>query len=207
MKAPGASGASRAQGRSAAEWREAHERLDRAEEALRRVELSDAQVEEILRERARALARAAERPTAPGRSVLVFTCRGARLGVDAVHAREILPLPPLAPVPRAPAYVAGLAQRRGEILMLVDVATLMRLSAEGLADMTKVVVIGAPRREVGLLADGVEGIEAIAPAAIAPALDEVPFVAGVASGGVVLLDAEALLGAVGQGRAASARGS
>ena len=197
MRAPRANGVAAPRPRSGPDWQEAYARLDRAEQALRRADLSAGQVDQALRERARALARSASAQAVPGRDVLVFGCGGGEYGIDAAHAREILPLSSLTPVPRAAAFVAGVIHRRGEILMLVDVATLMGLSPQGVADRTKVVVVGAAGGEIGLVAESVEGIRGIAPAAITPALGEAPFVEGVAGGSVVLLEIEALLSAVG----------
>lgn len=197
MKAAGANGAPPARVRSGADWEQAYAQLDRAEEALRRADLPAGQVDLALRERARALSRSVDPAVAPGRDVLVFECGGGQYAIDAAHAREILPLPFLTPVPRAPPFVAGIIHRRGEILMLVDVPTLVGLPVTGVVDRTKVIVVGPAGREVGIVAEGVEGIRAIAPEAIAPALDEAPFVAGVAGGAVVLLDVEAFLSAVG----------
>ena len=197
MRARGANGVDAASPRGGRDWQEAYARLDRAERALTRAELPAEQVDLALRERARALARSASGPAVPGRDVLVFGCGGGPYGIDAAHAREILPLSSLTPVPRAAPFVAGVIHRRGEILMLVDVATLMGLAPHGVADRTKVVVVGAPAREIGLVAESVEGIRGVATAAITPALSEAPFVEGVADGSVVLLEIEALLSAVG----------
>ncbi|MBI4956646.1 MAG: chemotaxis protein CheW [Myxococcales bacterium] len=177
------------------DWAEIHRRLDHAEQALVAAP-SEERVLEILRERARALAQGSEAATTAAlalRSVLVVGCAGGRYGLDAGLAVELLPLASVTRIPRASPFVAGVSNRRGEVLLLVDLGALLGLSRSGIADLTKVIVVGARGDEVGLLVETVEGIEDVDPSRVAPPVGGAKCITGIVDGSLVLVDLAALL--------------
>lgn len=175
--------------------------LARLDGFLRRLdgatELPAERIDAILRERAEALARPAAPEAGAGgpvRSVLVFNLAGEQYALDAGHASEVLRLESLTPVPRAPERVAGLTNRRGQLLLLVDLHRVLGLRRVGIADLTRVIVVGPPGREVGLLVESVEGISDVPARDVAPSLRGDAFVEGIAGGKLILLDVTMLLG-------------
>ena len=58
-----------------------------------------------------------------------FLLGGRRFGVPAADVREVVRFAPPTPVPLAPAWVAGVADVRGEILAAIDVAARLGLPA------------------------------------------------------------------------------
>ncbi len=177
------------------DWESIRARLKRAEEASRpATEASAERINAILLERARELAKEADsRIGEKVRNVLVFNVAGGQYGFDAHFASEILPLGTLTAIPRAPSCVAGVTSRRGEIVMLVNLARLLGLATHGIADLTRVVVIGPTGHEIGILVESVEGITELPADQVAPSLQEGRYVEGVAGGSLVLLNVPAVL--------------
>src|SRR3712207_4651394 len=81
--------------------------------------------EEILRERARELARV---PVAPGEGsgerfqTVEFVVAGEHYAVAAESVREVYPLKELTPLPCTPPWVRGILNVRGQILTVLDTA-------------------------------------------------------------------------------------
>ncbi|MBI5543255.1 MAG: chemotaxis protein CheW [Deltaproteobacteria bacterium] len=170
---------------SRVDWAGVYARLDHAEQRLQGD--GQKQVTEELAQRARALARSAHQAEAAGRSVVVLAIAGGRYGLDACETSEVLPLGAFTPIPKAPPFVAGVVHRRGEILLLVDTARLLGLRRSGIADLTKIVVVGPRGGEVGLLVEASEGIESVDPASVRAPVGEGPLVEGLAGARLVLL--------------------
>jgi purine-binding chemotaxis protein CheW len=179
------------------DWAVIRARLERAVQCLESaVEPSPERVTEILQQRADELARrsdAGQGAVSEMRSVLVFAVAGERYGVDAQHASEVLRLEALTPIPRAAPLVAGVTNRRGQLVLLVDLYQAIGVTRVGVADMTRVVIVGPAGRELGLLVESVEGITELPARATTPSLRGGSFVEGIAGGDLVLLDVPALL--------------
>jgi chemotaxis signal transduction protein len=137
--------------------------LGRAEDARRAAAARDAEVMEI---RARELARPREEGDAVGDAHVVFTVGEERLVVPAPEVEEVVELPPLTPVPKAPSLVAGLFARRGAVYVGVDTAALLGFS--GAPAYRQGVVLRAPDLKIALLVDEVTATRPVAPAEIAP---------------------------------------
>lgn len=115
---------------------------------------------EVLARRARALERApAPEPLADeAMHVVTFTLAGERYGIEAELVREIVRLNDFTPVPGAPPFVIGVINLRGEIVAVVDLRLLLAISAPGLVDLPRVIVVGRDAAEFGILATGVQQI-------------------------------------------------
>jgi len=110
---------------------------------------------EVLAERARRLARVPADPLR-GEEVLElvgFVLGGERYGIESRFVCEVARLSRLTPVPGTPAFVLGITNLRGEILALFDLRHLLGVTADGITDLGRIVVLGVHRREFGLLAD------------------------------------------------------
>src|SRR5262245_12469400 len=93
-------------------------------------QLSPAELAEIWARRAYALAQ--EPPVAvTGQTValLIFRLDNERYGIEVTNVREIYPRQQLTPVPRTPAFVAGVFSARGRILSVIDLRIFLGLPA------------------------------------------------------------------------------
>lgn len=154
---------------------------------------------QILRERARLLARPREQEQAEsGRQLLVFSAGGESYGIELLWVKEVLPLPELLPVPHTPAWVVGVTGYRGRVLAVVDLGLFLALpEIEPESDRQRLLVVELPGMTFGLLVGGLRmatysedelsKVDAIGETA---ALSGV--VQGIASGMVAVLDVPAL---------------
>jgi purine-binding chemotaxis protein CheW len=167
----------------------------------------------IFRRRAGELAKpvaAGERLVADLTAMVCFALGEGSYAVRAEHAREIVPVPRITPVPSAPAFVMGAVNIRGAIVAVVSVAALLgfRASSSNPAD-ARIIVVEAAGAVVGLGVDRVLGIYEVPAQHLAPPLAQLEAEPGACieaefdHGGAVVcvVDAEAVVRMLEQGAA------
>lgn len=139
--------------------------------------------------------KAAEAAKEPGatRHVL-FRVAGERFALPLDAIREVVnPVGPFSRVPRTSDAVRGAMNLRGRVVAVVDLAPLVGLPAQPLAQgQGQVVILDRDRRTLGLLIGGVLGVETFA---APPATEGHALVRGIESlrgDAVTVLDVEAL---------------
>lgn len=153
---------------------------------------------DLLRRRARALARPAGTPRdANALELLQFRLAGEHYGIESRWVAEVVPLRELAVLPGAPPFMRGIVPVRGRILPVFDLKRLFQLPEEGISDLHCVLVVRSGDLEFGLLADAVTGVAGLEIAALQPVpatfTDErASCVRGVAAGPLIVLDADRL---------------
>lgn len=185
---------------SATDWQGIRQRLDAAA-ALQGSGLSPEKEKEILKARARALAREPRREETGGENleVLEFLLGYENYAIEMRWVRETLPLRDLTPVPCTPPFVLGLINARGRILSVIDVKKFFDLPEKGLTDLNKVIILQDGGMEFGILADAVLGVRTVPPAELVPSLPTLSgvreaYLKGVTKGRTVVLDGQKLLG-------------
>ena len=118
---------------------------------------------EILRARARALARTQEREPDAGEmlDVLEFHLARERYAVENRYVREVCTLRDLTPLPCTPPFVRGIVNVRGRILPVLDLKKFFDLPEQGLTDLHRIILVRSRDLELGLLADGVVSVRSI----------------------------------------------
>jgi purine-binding chemotaxis protein CheW len=155
----------------------------------------DASTDALLKRRAEQLARlplAAEL----GDDIEVLVCRlgSERYAIDTGSLRAVRWASGVTAVPCTPPYVLGIVSVRGEIVTLLDLGTMLGLTATpGDATTHAVLLLGLPGLRAGLIVDEILGVERLKLASLQPTLSGREFVRGVAPGPTVLLDLEQLL--------------
>ncbi len=86
--------------------------------------------------------------------------------IDLRRIREILQPLPVTPVPRAPEFLAGIMNLRGDVIPVVDVRK--RLGAPGASARSKVLVVNVAGRLLGLVVDAVAEVVRIPRSQIGP---------------------------------------
>jgi purine-binding chemotaxis protein CheW len=127
------------------------------------------------------------------------------IGIELV--REIVKVPPLTEVPRAPKELLGVVNLRGEVLPVYDVRARLLLR-EAVKPVTgpndvpaksRVLIVRSDAGDAGILVDGVEGVVPLLPSHIEDAPlggTERPYLAGISRKGdrlFILLDVEQAL--------------
>jgi purine-binding chemotaxis protein CheW len=157
----------------------------------------------VLEARARVAARPPVNPDEAERlEVLTFSLAGETYGVETSHVREVCQLRDLTPVPCTPPFVAGVMSLRGRILAVIDLRRVFELPAKGLTELNRVIVLRGREQELGLLADAITGVRAVAAAALQESLPTLTgprdrFLRGITGQRLAVLDGGRLLGDAG----------
>jgi purine-binding chemotaxis protein CheW len=162
---------------------------------------STTHVQEVLKTRARALAR---RPAGSGADVaaldvIEFRLARERYAVAREYVQEVCPLKELTPLPCTPPFVLGIVNVRGQILPVLDVKKFFDLPETGITDLHMIIVVHVGEMEVGILADSVVGARSIPLTAIQESLPTLTgiraqYLRGVTDQHMVILDAARILG-------------
>jgi purine-binding chemotaxis protein CheW len=120
-------------------------------------------VKQVLKARAKQLARDSEKEKPVGESIEVveFLLAYEKYGIESSYIREIYPLRELTPMPCTPPFVLGIINVRGEIVSVIDMKKFFDLPERGLTDMNKVIIVHNDRMEFGILADAILGARSI----------------------------------------------
>ncbi len=163
-------------------------------------EVSPERRKEILKARAKALARRPEEEESGIEHVDIveFVLGRERYGVEARYVHEVLPLQELTPLPCTPPFVLGIMNMRGNILSVIDIRKFFDLPERGLTDLSKVIVLENGTMEFGILADAILGMRPIPLRDLQrslPTLTEIraEYLKGVAEERLILLDGGKLL--------------
>ncbi len=135
---------------------------------------------------------------------------GESYAIDLKRVDEILPVPVLTPLPRAPSFLEGVVRLRGEVVPVVDARKRLQVAPALVQAMTpsgkpkrteRLVVCRIGSRRVGVLVDAVTQVRRVSrtsfrPAPLANRPGVAPHVLGVTGEGdhlTLLLDVKALL--------------
>ncbi|HEX5750133.1 MAG TPA: chemotaxis protein CheW [Archangium sp.] len=187
--------------RGGLDWAAAYGRLKRLAAATEAASTADPAREAVLLdERARALARPLERnlQTGPLLELVHFRSGEQEYALETRFVLEVLRAPEqLVPLPGAPEPLRGLTLLHGEVLAVVELSPLFGRAAP--TTHGPVLVVGPGRPELGLRADSVEEVLLLArDSLLAPPASlgarERTLVSGISRDGIIVLEAEALLG-------------
>ena len=147
--------------RPAVDWDRIKARLAAAEQALASgFAVSPERRRAILNARAAAYAAAPAPVEAPGERIEVveFMLGPQRYAVEAAAVHEVLALKDLTPLPCTPDFVAGIVQRHGRIVTVIDLKRFFHLPRTGLTDLDRLIVLRHGDIELALLADRIGGV-------------------------------------------------
>ena len=109
----------------------------------------------------------------PERHLVIFGLDREEFGIPIARAREIVRVPEITRVPQAPPHIRGVMNLRGRILPVVEIRTRFGLERAELTARSRVVVVEAHGRLVGILVDVVSQVVKIGESAIVPPPDEI----------------------------------
>jgi purine-binding chemotaxis protein CheW len=93
--------------------------------------------------------------------VVEFNLGGELYALDIQLAREIVEMMPITTIPRAPPYLSGIINLRGEITTILDLANLLGMTRKDAADGQKIIVLmseAAGGMNVGVIVDEVHSV-------------------------------------------------
>lgn len=122
---------------------------------------SNAETRAVLRSRVVELARPQrdDADDAQAAEVLAFTLGQERYALEIRHVKEVIPLRELTSIPCTPPFVTGVVKVRGRISAVIDIRKFFALPDRGITDMHYIILIQSADLALGLLVDGIVGIE------------------------------------------------
>lgn len=122
----------------------------------------------------------------------------ARYGVPYSNLDEVMYAVKIAPVPCTPAFIAGVINRKGHLLTVVDLQIFFGVKKEADSTEARIIVVHHSDMQVGLLVSAVEDSGHYFPDRLAPPLpsaNEVnaDYVTGIWDGTIAMLNIDALL--------------
>jgi len=161
---------------------------------------STSDAREILRARARVLARPPKNIPAAEASLEVLEFRLARecYALETRYVSEVYPLKDLTPLPCTPPFVPGIVNVRGRITPVIDIKKFFDLPDQGLTDLHRIILVRGNDLELGLLADVIVGVRIIPLDSLQPSLPTLTgirdnYLKGVTAERLVVLDLERIL--------------
>ena len=109
-------------------------------------------------------------------------------GLDINAVQEIVRLPKITPVPRAPSFVEGVANLRGNVLPIINLRSRFGMRATENVESSRVVVVELNGKPTGLIVDAVREVMHVSPKDLEEAPAVVQGVDGKFLRGIVKLD-------------------
>jgi purine-binding chemotaxis protein CheW len=162
-----------------------------------RAELRD--VRELLKERARALARpVVELVSSTSRSVVVFSLGDERYAIETRYVFLVTRVCDVFSLPGAGAHVLGLASVQGELLVVFDLRVLIGTARPAHGDGTRMLILGNKHAELAIIADIVHDVQPLLDSDLFPvptsgADADKPYLTGVTREAVSVFDGSVLL--------------
>jgi len=97
--------------------------------------------------------------------ILEFVLEGERYALDIQLVREVVGMIPITAIPRAPPYIAGVINHRGEITNIINLANLLGLPFSEIRSSSKIILLvpqAAAGSNIGIIADDVSGVMQVA---------------------------------------------
>ncbi len=100
------------------------------------------------------------------RQLVVFQLAAELYGVDIARVHEIIRLPAVTRVPRAPAFVEGVINLRGKVIPVVDLRRRFNLPLAEHSRASRIVVVEIGDQVVGIIVDAVSEVLRVNPSII-----------------------------------------
>ncbi|OQX81139.1 MAG: chemotaxis protein CheW [Candidatus Omnitrophica bacterium 4484_70.1] len=79
-------------------------------------------------------------------------------GVPINQVKEIVRLVHITPVPKAPSFIEGVVNLRGQILAVIDLAKRLQLKGKSRSEKTRIIVVELNNNTVGMIVDEVSEV-------------------------------------------------
>ncbi|MDD5730577.1 MAG: chemotaxis protein CheW [Candidatus Omnitrophica bacterium] len=90
--------------------------------------------------------------------LVVFTIGDEEFGVDISQVREIVRLLQITYLPKAPEFIEGVVNLRGQVVAVIDLAKRLGLSTKGRGETTRIVIVEFGENTVGMIVDSVSEV-------------------------------------------------
>lgn len=110
----------------------------------------------------------AEERTTDERQLVLFQLAGANYGVDIYSVQRLIQVPDITKVPKAPAYVEGVIDVRGDIIPVINLIKRFGIEGGGVRENGRIVITEIGDQIVGFLVDAVSEVTRLSEQDIEP---------------------------------------
>ena len=136
------------------------------------------------------------------RQIVVFKLANEEYGIDILRVREIKQYSSITRVPKAPHYVKGVVNLRGDVIPIVDLRKKFNLPDAEVTDSTRIIIVNVEDITIGLIVDSSSETLDISKDSIEDAPDSIGsveqgYINGIGKVGtrlVILLDVSKIIG-------------
>jgi purine-binding chemotaxis protein CheW len=90
--------------------------------------------------------------------LVVFKIGEEEFGVEINQVREIVKLVSITRMPKAPAFIEGVVNLRGQIITVIDLSRRLDLPSKGRSESTRIMVVEIGENTVGMIVDSVSEV-------------------------------------------------
>ena len=100
--------------------------------------------------------------------LVTFSLGSEEFGVEIMCVQEIIRIPPITRVPKAPDYVEGVINLRGNVIPVISLRTRFRMIRAEETDLSRIIVLQVHKKVFGIRVDAVTEVLRLASEAIEP---------------------------------------
>lgn len=100
--------------------------------------------------------------------LVTFSLGSEEFGVDIMCVQEIIRIPPITRVPKAPRYVEGVINLRGNVIPVVSLRTRFGMDRVEETDLSRIIVLQVQNKVFGIRVDAVTEVLRLDTSAIEP---------------------------------------
>jgi purine-binding chemotaxis protein CheW len=101
--------------------------------------------------------------------VVIFRLANEEFGLVISQVREIIRMQDVTPMPKAPAFIEGVINLRGQIIAVMDLAKRLSLKSAGRTEKSRVIIVEILGTTIGVMVDEVPEVLRLAEKNIEPA--------------------------------------
>jgi purine-binding chemotaxis protein CheW len=90
--------------------------------------------------------------------LVIFKIGEEEFGVEINQVREIVKLVSITRMPKAPAFIEGVVNLRGQIITVIDLSRRLDLPSSGRTEATRIMVVEIGENTVGMIVDSVSEV-------------------------------------------------
>ena len=90
--------------------------------------------------------------------LVIFSIGDEEFGVDISQVREIVRLIPITYLPKAPEFIEGVVNLRGQVVAVIDLAKRLVISSKQRGDNTRIIIVEIEGLTMGMIVDSVSEV-------------------------------------------------
>jgi purine-binding chemotaxis protein CheW len=100
--------------------------------------------------------------------IVMFRIGKESFGAKIERVKEIIRYPSITTIPRAPDFLAGITNLRGQVLPVIDARVMLGVDIRDITESTRILVIDSHNSQTGIIVDSVNGVISLEEATIEP---------------------------------------